>query len=45
MIQLLEGNGFTILHAVDNAPALTAALLDPRAEAAVLDVRLPPTRA
>jgi DNA-binding NarL/FixJ family response regulator len=44
LIQLLEGNGFTILHAVDNAPALDAALLDPMAEAAVLDVRLPPTQ-
>ena len=43
LIQLLEGNGFTILHAVDNAAALDAALLDPAAEAAVLDVRLPPT--
>ena len=44
LIQLLEGNGFTILHAVDNAPALEQALLDPEAEAAVLDVRLPPTQ-
>ena len=44
LIQLLEGNGFTILHAVDNAPALSTALLDPLADAAVLDVRLPPTQ-
>ena len=44
MIQLLEGNGFTILHAVDNAPALDLALRDPEADAAVLDVRLPPTQ-
>ncbi|MBA2953360.1 response regulator [Nocardioides sp. MAH-18] len=44
LIQLLEGNGFTILHAVDNAPALDHALLDPEADAAVLDVRLPPTQ-
>ncbi|WP_252275385.1 response regulator transcription factor [Nocardioides sp. LMS-CY] len=44
MIQLLEGNGFTILHAVDNAPALEQALRDPDADAAVLDVRLPPTQ-
>ncbi|MDF1602746.1 response regulator transcription factor [Nocardioides sp. YIM 152315] len=44
MIQLLEGNGFTILHAVDNAPALAQALGDPDADAAVLDVRLPPTQ-
>lgn len=44
LIQLLEGNGFTILHAVDNAPALAQALLDPDADAAVLDVRLPPSQ-
>jgi DNA-binding NarL/FixJ family response regulator len=44
LIQLLEGNGFTILHAVDNAPALEQALLDPDADAAVLDVRLPPSQ-
>lgn len=44
LIQLLESNGFTIIHAVDNAPALAQALLDPDAEAAVLDVRLPPTQ-
>ena len=44
LIQLLEGNGFTILHAVDNEASLAAALLDPLAEAAVLDVRLPPTQ-
>ena len=44
LIQLLEGNGFTILHAVDNAPELARALQDPDADAAVLDVRLPPTQ-
>lgn len=44
LIQLLEGNGFTILHAVDNAASLAVALADPGAEAAVLDVRLPPTQ-
>ena len=44
LTQLLEGNGFTILHAVDNAASLAAALEDPAAEAAVLDVRLPPTQ-
>jgi len=44
LIQLLEGNGFTILHAVDNAPELERVLLDPDADAAVLDVRLPPTQ-
>ncbi|GAA1962267.1 response regulator [Nocardioides panacihumi] len=42
LIQLLSDRGFTILHAVDNAPALDVALQDPEAEAAVLDVRLPP---
>jgi DNA-binding NarL/FixJ family response regulator len=44
LIQLLEGNGFTILHAVDNAASLTLALEDASADAAVLDVRLPPTQ-
>lgn len=43
LIQLLEANGFTIVAAVDNAPDLELALLDPSAEAAVVDVRLPPT--
>ena len=44
LIQLLEATGFTILHAVDNAPELERALRDPDAEAAVLDVRMPPTQ-
>lgn len=44
MIQLLEANGFTILHAAQDAPGLEAALRDPAAEAAVVDVRLPPTQ-
>jgi DNA-binding NarL/FixJ family response regulator len=44
LIQLLEMADFTILHAVDNAPDLERALQDPDAEAAVLDVRLPPTQ-
>jgi DNA-binding NarL/FixJ family response regulator len=43
LIQLLELQGFTILAAVDNAADLDVALQDPAAEAAVLDVRLPPT--
>jgi DNA-binding NarL/FixJ family response regulator len=43
LIQLLEHSGFTILHAVDNAPDLAVALRDPGADAAVVDVRLPPT--
>ncbi|MEP9381039.1 response regulator transcription factor [Nocardioides sp. KR10-350] len=44
LIELLADRGFTILHAVDNAPELHGALRDPEAEAAVLDVRLPPTQ-
>jgi len=44
LIQLLENNDFTILHEVDNATDLAEALLDPEAEAAVVDVRLPPTQ-
>jgi DNA-binding NarL/FixJ family response regulator len=43
LTQLLEGHGFSILHAVDDAADLDAALADPDAEAAVLDVRMPPT--
>jgi DNA-binding NarL/FixJ family response regulator len=43
LIQLLELNGFTILAAVDNEADLQRALQDPAVEAAVLDVRLPPT--
>ena len=43
LIRILEANGFTILAAVDNAPELDAALTDPAAEAAVLDVRLRPS--
>ena len=43
LTQLLESRGFEILHSVDNAAALGEALADPAAEAAVLDVRMPPT--
>ncbi|WGL53760.1 response regulator transcription factor [Nocardioides sp. BP30] len=43
LTQLLESRGFTILHAIDHAADLSAALADPAAEAAVLDVRMPPT--
>jgi DNA-binding NarL/FixJ family response regulator len=43
LTQLLEHSGFTVLHSVDNAADLATALLDPEAEAAVVDVRLPPT--
>jgi DNA-binding NarL/FixJ family response regulator len=43
LTRLLEANGFTLVAAVDNAPALDRALRDPSAQAAVVDVRLPPT--
>jgi DNA-binding NarL/FixJ family response regulator len=43
LIQLLELQGFTIQAAVDNEADLERALQDPDADAAVLDVRLPPT--
>jgi DNA-binding NarL/FixJ family response regulator len=43
LIRILEAHGFDILAAVDNAPELEAALADPAAEAAVLDVRLHPS--
>ena len=43
LIRLLESHGFTIAAAVDNAPSLDRALADPSVEAAVVDVRLPPT--
>jgi DNA-binding NarL/FixJ family response regulator len=43
LIRLLEANGFTIVAAVDSAPALEQALTDPTVDAAVVDVRLPPT--
>ena len=43
LIRLLEANDFTIVAAVDNAPALDRALADPTADAAVVDVRMPPT--
>jgi DNA-binding NarL/FixJ family response regulator len=43
LTRLFEGNGFTIAYSVDNAPELERALLDPDVDAAVVDVRLPPT--
>jgi len=43
LIQLLEGSGFEVVHAVDNAVTLDAALADPDVDGAVLDVRMPPT--
>lgn len=43
LTRLLEAHGFTIAASVDNAPALTRALAHPDADAAVVDVRLPPS--
>lgn len=43
LIRLLEEHDFTIVAAVDNAPSLERALEDPEIDAAVVDVRLPPT--
>ncbi|HET6940235.1 MAG TPA: response regulator transcription factor [Nocardioides sp.] len=43
LIQLLEGSGFEVARAVDNAVELDDALLDPGVDGAVLDVRMPPT--
>ncbi|WP_168929268.1 response regulator transcription factor [Nocardioides sp. GY 10113] len=41
--QLLRAKGFEIAASVDNLPSLERALADPTADAAVLDVRMPPT--
>ena len=43
LTQLLEGSGFVVARAVDNAVELDDALLDPDVDGAVLDVRMPPT--
>lgn len=43
LTQLLEAKGFEVIAAVDNLPELERALTDPRADAAVVDVRMPPT--
>ena len=40
---LLEGSGFDVARAVDNAVELDSALADPDVDGAVLDVRMPPT--
>jgi DNA-binding NarL/FixJ family response regulator len=40
---LLEGSGFDVARAVDNAVELDVALVDPDVDGAVLDVRMPPT--
>ena len=43
LIRILEAHGHDILAAVEHADDLASALADPSADAAVLDVRLPPT--
>jgi DNA-binding NarL/FixJ family response regulator len=43
LIRLLEAHDFEVAAAVEDATALDEALADPSVEAAVLDVRLPPT--
>jgi DNA-binding NarL/FixJ family response regulator len=44
LTQILESRGFTILHSATDLPELEAALRDPDADAAVVDVRLPPNQ-
>ncbi|MGW1506142.1 LuxR C-terminal-related transcriptional regulator [Streptomyces mirabilis] len=44
LIRMLEAYEFEIIAAVDNGPALTRALDDPRLEVAIVDVRLPPSQ-
>ena len=43
LVRLLEAHGFQIAAAVDSAPALVHALLEHQPDAAVVDVRLPPS--
>jgi DNA-binding NarL/FixJ family response regulator len=43
LIRLLSANGFDVIEAVDNGPALLRALVEHRPDVAVVDVRLPPT--
>lgn len=43
LTRILEATGYRVVAAVDNAPALTAALADPEVDAAVVDVRMPPS--
>ena len=42
LTQILQSRGFTILHTATDLPELEAALRDPEADAALVDVRLPP---
>jgi DNA-binding NarL/FixJ family response regulator len=43
LIRLLEAHGFTIAAVLDSADGLVDALVDPAIDAAVVDVRLPPS--
>jgi DNA-binding NarL/FixJ family response regulator len=43
LVRLLEAHGFEIAAAVGSAPELLRALLDRKPDAAIVDVRLPPT--
>jgi DNA-binding NarL/FixJ family response regulator len=43
LVRLLEAHGFEVAAAVDSAPALVHALLEHKPDAAVVDVRLPPS--
>ena len=42
LTQILQSRGFTILHTATDLPELEEALRDPEADAALVDVRLPP---
>ena len=43
LTRILEAGGIEVVEAVDNAPALARALARPDVDAAVVDVRLPPS--
>jgi DNA-binding NarL/FixJ family response regulator len=43
IVRILTAHGFEVAEAVDNAPSLVRAVADPTVDAAVVDVRMPPT--
>lgn len=43
LIRIFQANGFEIVEAVDNGPALVRALTTHRPDVAIVDVRLPPS--
>ncbi|MEU7619111.1 response regulator transcription factor [Micromonospora rifamycinica] len=43
LIRILRANGFEVVEAVDNGPALVRSLTTHRPDVAIVDVRLPPT--